>query len=63
MEECEKEDPKTPWEQQEKGKVFFKWFEEYRGSVTKLKPVAPPLSVGNQVVSYIPVVNRTMKTS
>ncbi|KAK3401369.1 hypothetical protein B0T20DRAFT_491945 [Sordaria brevicollis] len=48
--ECEKEDPKTPWEKQEKGKEFLKWFEEYRSSVTKLKPVAPPLSVGNQVM-------------
>lgn len=51
MDECEREEPNTPWEQQEKGKEFLRWFEEYRSSVTTLRPVVPGVSFGNQVVS------------
>ncbi|KAK3492068.1 uncharacterized protein B0T23DRAFT_453264 [Neurospora hispaniola] len=41
IDECEQKDPNTPWEQQERGKEFLKWFEEYRSSVTTLRPVVP----------------------
>lgn len=54
MDECEQEDPDTPWEEQEKGKKFLKWFEEYRSSVATLRPTVPDVKCGNQVVSTLP---------
>ncbi|KAK3953826.1 hypothetical protein QBC32DRAFT_386484, partial [Pseudoneurospora amorphoporcata] len=43
MDECEREDANTPWEEQERGKEFLKWFDEYRSSVATLRPMVPDM--------------------
>ncbi|KAK1777189.1 hypothetical protein QBC45DRAFT_379588 [Copromyces sp. CBS 386.78] len=43
MDECEREDANTPWEEQERGKEFLKWFDEYRSSVATLRPTVPDM--------------------